>query len=209
LGADRDSRVGLSQLDYIIILLYQLNVKIYGKPPPDWLIIYVPMKELAVVLHNIRSVYNTASIFRTADGAGVKKIYLCGTTPAPTDVFGKVRPRFAKVSLGAEKFVEWEKAGSAVRLLKKLKNPPSGGGYKIFAVEQSRKSVPYRQLKIAGRKLKIALVFGNEVRGLPPPVLKLADRILEIPMLGRKESLNVGVAAGIVLYHFVRLERKK
>jgi tRNA G18 (ribose-2'-O)-methylase SpoU len=209
-------------------------------------------KEIIVVLHNIRSVYNTASIFRTADGAGVKKIYLCGTTPAPTDVFGKMRLQFAKVSLGAEKFVEWDGSTSlttsgstrpfdktqdkspraVLKLLEKLR----GDGYKIFAVEQNRKSVPYykampfgsapvrgpeRPLRASRRqgknKSKVALIFGNEVRGLPPSVLKLADKILEIPMRGAmvrqahhprrigrgKESLNVSVAAGIVLYHFV------
>jgi len=199
------------------------------------------MKEIIVVLHNIRSIYNTASIFRTADGAGVKKIYLCGMTPAPTDQFGKIRPQFAKVSLGAERYIKWEKINTTWRLLKKLEND----GYKIFAVEQDGKSIPYyraaspreypghsdeipafgarfavatsrREARLRRRTFRIALVFGNEVSGLPPSVLKLADKILEIPMRGKferqtghpkssgegKESLNVSVAAGIVLYHF-------
>ena len=173
--------------------------------------------ELAVVLHNIRSIHNVASIFRTADGAGVKKIYLCGITPAPVDLsawdaqagrFGKVRPQFAKVSLGAEKFVEWEHCVSTVRVIKKLK----ADGYKIFAIEQDKKSIPYYRVK--RKEKKIALVLGNEVRGLPPSILKQCDRILEIPMQGAmvrqadhprrsrrgKESLNVSVAFGVAAY---------
>jgi 23S rRNA (guanosine2251-2'-O)-methyltransferase len=99
--------------------------------------------EVIVILHNIRSLHNVGSIFRTADAAGVGKIYLCGITPMPIDRFGKVRPQFAKVSLGAEKFVAWEYVRNAASVIKKLKSPPAGGGYKIFAVEQAKKSVPY------------------------------------------------------------------
>ena len=114
------------------------------------------------------------------------------------DSFGKVRPQFAKVSLGAERYVKWEKAYAAGKTIKALKSE----GYKIFAVEQNKKSVPYYRVKgqVSGVK-KVALVLGNEVRGLPPSILKLADEILEIPMRGKKESLNVAVAFGIVAYH--------
>ncbi len=154
------------------------------------------MSEVVVVLHNIRSLHNVGSIFRTADAAGVSKIYLCGITPALIDRFGKIRPQFAKVSLGAEKYVEWEKVNATSACLRKLKKD----NYKVFAVEQSKKSIPYYKLKIENLKLKIALVLGNEVNGLPPSVLKLADKILEIPMGGGKESLNVSVAAGVVLF---------
>ncbi|MBI4119638.1 MAG: TrmH family RNA methyltransferase, partial [Parcubacteria group bacterium] len=88
------------------------------------------------------------------------------------------------------------------RLIEKLKNPPAGGGYKIFAVEQDRKSVPYYKLKSKNLKLKaVALVLGNEVRGLPKSILKRADKILEIPMYGKKESLNVAVAFGVVVFN--------
>ncbi len=153
--------------------------------------------ELVVILYNIRSLHNVGSIFRTADGAGVKKIYLCGITPAPLDSFGRIRPQFAKVSLGAEKNVPWEKVFSITRLLKKLR----ANGCKIFAIEQNRISIPYYKLKTENLKQKIALVLGNEVGGLPSSILKLCDKILEIPMLGKKESLNVSVAFGIVAYH--------
>ena len=153
--------------------------------------------EMVVVLHNIRSLYNVGSIFRTADAAGVAKIYLTGITPAPTDRLGKYRPQLAKVSLGAEKSVPWEKAGSATRLMKTLKHD----GYKIFAIEQSKKSIPYFKLpKSYILNPKFCLVLGNEVGGLPKSILKSADKTLEIPMFGRKESLNVSVAFGIVVY---------
>lgn len=154
---------------------------------------------LVAVLHNIRSVYNVGSIFRTADGAGMAKIYCCGVTPSPLDRFGALRPDFTKVSLGAEKTMPWEKVAQTGRLIKKLK----AEGYRVFAVEQAPGSVPYfsapRSLTLAPRS---CLIMGNEVRGLPPSVLDAADAILEIPMHGAKESLNVSVAFGIVAYHF-------
>lgn len=171
-------------------------------------------KEIVVILHNIRSVHNVASIFRTADGAGVKKIYLCGITPGPMDRFGKILPQFAKVSLGAERSVSWDKTkvtsnrGQEIRkIIDRLKDD----GYKIFAVEQAKGSAPYYRVRRQASHLrqgfggqagvkKVALIFGNEVGGLPPSILKKADKILEIPMLGRKESLNVSVAFGIVVY---------
>lgn len=139
------------------------------------------------------------SIFRTADAAGCEKIYLCGITPAPLDVFGKPRPQLTKVSLGAEKYVEWEKVKSASRLIDKLKKDK----YKIFAVEQSKKSIPYSNIKRSSnlRVGRLVLVLGNEIKGLPAPILKRADKILEIPMKGEKESLNVAVAFGIVIFH--------
>jgi len=159
--------------------------------------------DFIAVLHNIRSLHNVGSIFRTADGAGVRKIYLCGITPSPVDSFGKPVPQLIKTSLGAEKSVEWEKAVSISRTIKKLK----AGGYKIIAVEQSKKSIPYFKFSAAPRK--ICLVVGNEVNGLPDSVLKLADKILEIPMLGKKESLNVSVAFGIAAYHLSTGHRTK
>lgn len=150
---------------------------------------------IVVVLHNIRSLYNVGSIFRTADAAGVKKIYLGGITPAPADRFGKIRSQLTKVSLGAETFVSWEKVSQTSRLIDKLRKD----GYKIFAVEQSRKSIPYYK-KLKTKNYKLALVLGNEVKGLSPAILRKCDKILEIPMAGIKESLNVAVAFGIVVF---------
>ncbi len=152
------------------------------------------MKEMVAVLHNIRSIHNVGSIFRTADSAGIKKIYLCGITPTPLDRFGKVRQDFSKVSLGAERFVEWEYKRSVMPVINTLKKE----GYVICAVEQSKNSKPYYSMR--RKRANIALIMGNEVGGLPKPLLSKADEILEIPMHGGKESLNVSVAFGIVAY---------
>lgn len=158
---------------------------------------------MMVLLNSIRSIQNVGSIFRTADAAGVEKIYLCGITPEPVDRFGKPRQQFVKVSLGAEKTVEWEYVKSASKLIDKLKKEK----YRIFAVEQSKKSIPYYKMKPFGKaqgknKNKIVLIFGNEVKGIAPAILKKCDKILEIPMCGKKESLNVAVAFGILIFNW-------
>ncbi len=157
--------------------------------------------KLTVVIHNIRSVHNVGSIFRTADGVGVEKIYLCGITPAPFDRFRNVRQDFAKVALGAEKSVASESAKSAAAVIKKLKKE----GYRILALEQAKGSVSYNMaFDSAQANNQLALVVGDEVRGIPPSILKLADQVLEIPMRGKKESLNVSVAFGIAAYALTR-----
>lgn len=157
-------------------------------------------QELYLILHNVRSAYNVGSIFRTADGAGVTKIYLCGITPTPQDINPSTGSGFAtkvaKTSLGAEKFVPWEYHKQTWRLLAKLKKE----GVQIAALEQSPKSMDYRKLK---PKFPLALIVGNEVKGLNKKILSLADKIIEIPMYGKKESLNVAVATGIVLYKII------
>jgi 23S rRNA (guanosine2251-2'-O)-methyltransferase len=154
---------------------------------------------IAVILDNIRSVHNVGSIFRTADAAGVEKVYCCGVTPAPLDRFKKPRADFAKVALGAEGFVAWESVKNTADAIESLRQE----GWIIFAVEQSKHSIPYfeawARLKKNGTQ-KIVLVVGNEVDGLPPEILALVDKILEIPMRGKKESLNVAVAFGVVVF---------
>lgn len=154
------------------------------------------MSKITVVLHNLRSLHNVGSIFRTADAAGCQKIYLCGITPSPQDEFGRWRSQISKVSLGAEKYLAWEKCQSTSKLIDRLKKD----GYLAVAIEQNKKAIPYYQFKYPTDR-KIALVLGNEIRGLSPPVLRLADKIVEIPMFGKKESLNVSVAFGIVVFH--------
>lgn len=155
--------------------------------------------EIIVVLPDIRSTHNVGSIFRTADAAGVKKVFLCGITPQPIDQFGRKRADISKVALGAEDYIPWEYMQSAVRLIGRLKKQ----GYTICAVEQSANSVPYRAFK-APKGAKIALIMGNEVEGLPKPILTRTDAILEIPMYGKKESLNVGVAFGVVVFGLIQ-----
>ncbi len=156
--------------------------------------------KLAVIAHDVRSVHNVGSIFRTADAAGVEKIYLCGITPTPLDRFTQVRPDFAKVALGAEDYIAWESAKTTMEVVDRLKEE----GYEIFALEQSARSVPYydvaRDPKLAHADARVAIIVGNEVKGLPPSILTASDRILEIPMMGKKESLNVAVAFGIAAF---------
>ncbi len=153
----------------------------------------MPKKEIYLVLHNIRSLHNVGSVFRTADASGVKKIYLTGYTPAPTDRFGKVRPEIHKTALGAEKFVKWEHCKKISALFKKLKKQK----IRLIAVEQNNKAINYKKFK---PYYPILLIFGNEVRGLSKNILAKCDKIIEIPMHGKKESLNVSVAAGIILF---------
>lgn len=171
-----------------------------------------------VFLYNLRSVYNTASIFRTADCAGnIFKIYLCGTTPIPKDKIGEWRKDFIKVSLGAEKNIKWEYIKTLPQTLKLISNFKNQG-YKILPIEQSKNSVPYYKLnKIIKNKNKIVLILGSETKGIPPSILKISDYILEIPIQEKlikdlnhpknkksgKESLNVSIAFGIVLYRLL------
>ncbi len=155
---------------------------------------------MVVILHNVRSTHNVGSIFRTADAAGCKKIYLCGITPAPRDRFGRANEKISKVALGAENWTKWEKVGRTAAIIDKLKKED----YKIFAIEQSDRSIPYQKIKLSKKDLaKTAVVVGNEINGLPPGILRRADKILEIKMRGKKESLNVAVAFGIVIFNLI------
>ena len=149
--------------------------------------------EVVVILHNIRSVYNVGSVFRTADAVGVSKIYLTGYTPTPLDRFGRERKDVAKSALGAQKSVAWEYAKSVGSVIKKLKKEE----FEIVAVEQSEYSIDYKKYK---PEQKVAFLFGNEVRGVSKQLLSKCDKIIEIPMKGKKESLNVSVSAGVVLF---------
>ncbi len=152
--------------------------------------------QIHLLLHDIRSTHNVGAIFRTADATGVKKIYVSGITPAPIDRFGRARPDISKASLGAEKTVEWESISDVKDLIKNLKKEK----FQIVAVEQDKRSLDYRELK---KKENILIIVGNEVDGVDKEVLDLCDEIVEIPMLGKKESLNVSVATGVVLYSLI------
>ena len=150
---------------------------------------------MVLILHNIRSVYNVGSIFRTAEAAGVSKIILSGYTPTPVDRFHLPRKDFAKVSLGAEKTIPWVQMRTFVQAVRVLRKD----GYYIAAVEQDKHSISIFDFKTSKKQL-LALVLGNEVRGISKASLKLCNAILEIPMRGKKESLNVSVAAGIAAF---------
>jgi 23S rRNA (guanosine2251-2'-O)-methyltransferase len=149
--------------------------------------------EIILVLQNIRSAYNVGAMLRTADGVGVSKVYLCGYTPAPIDRFGRKRSDVAKAALGAEETVLWERVADIAELLQKLQKE----GVQLVALEQDRQSVLYNT--VPGVE-KVALIVGEEVHGLSRDVLDVCDVIAEIPMFGAKESLNVSVATGIMLY---------
>ena len=184
------------------------------------------MGKIYLLLDNIRSVHNVGSIFRTAECAGVSKIYCVGTTPVPIDRFGRKRKDFSKVSLGAEDMVNWEhldesKVGAKIKQLKKMR-------FVVVAVEQTKNSVDWETFKkgfgsgsasnckkvveenllenvekskvIPAKTKAVLYIFGNEVDGVSQKLLKLVDVAVEIPMKGKKESLNVAVTVGVVLF---------
>ncbi|MEK7628485.1 MAG: TrmH family RNA methyltransferase [Patescibacteria group bacterium] len=155
----------------------------------------VSRKEIALVLHNIRSAHNVGSLFRTADAAGVSKIVISGYTPAPLDEFKRTQKDIAKTALGAEQTVAWELSrGNITKLLKVLKKED----WWVVGVEQDSRAVDFKKYKPT--KEKYAIILGNEVRGLSKQVRDSCDDLVEIPMRGKKESLNVSVAGGVVLY---------
>lgn len=149
-----------------------------------------------VLLHNVRSAHNVGAIFRTADAAGVSKIYLTGYTPAPIDRFKRPQKEIAKTALGAEAFLPWEYVKSPSTLLEKMR----AGGFRIVGVEQDVCAIDYRTLQLTEPTL---FIFGNEVRGVSPALRAKCDQLCEIPMRGKKESLNVATTAGIILFQTI------
>lgn len=153
------------------------------------------MKEAVLILHDIRSEQNVGSLFRTADAAGISQMYLTGYTPTPVDRFGRPAKGIAKAALGAEA-LPYESRKMLPPLLKKLKTE----GFQIIAIEQSKNSLDYKKIRIGK---KAAFILGNEVTGLSSAILKLCDAVTEIPMKGKKESLNVAVAGGVALFRIL------
>jgi len=142
-----------------------------------------------LILPDIRSCHNVGAMFRTADAFGVDKIFLVGYTPHPP------KPQIDKVALGAEKWVEWEGCDDLKKLIKKLKKE----NFKIIGLERTKKSEKIEDLRLKINQ-SVALIVGNEVEGIKPSILKLCDRVVHIPMMGKKESLNVSIAGGIAMY---------
>ncbi len=157
-------------------------------------------KSITILLHNIRSVFNVGSMFRTSDAAGIQKIYLTGYTPTPIDRFGREVKELSKVALGGQLSVEWEYIKSPLTLITKLKkqNPDM----QIVGIEQDERSIDYKKVKLSSKKPVLFLV-GNEVDGISKALLNTCDIIAEIPMAGTKESLNVGVTFGIALFRML------
>lgn len=160
-------------------------------------------KKNILILHNIRSVENVGAMFRTADAAGINKIYLTGYTPAPFDRFGRKRKDLAKSALGAEEFVAWEQKENISLLLTKLKNEK----YLIIGIEQAKNSIDYKKVASLPTRREGGLVFivGSEVGGIAKNILDKCNIIAEIPMKGKKESLNVSVALGVALFRILNL----
>jgi len=148
-----------------------------------------PPLPFSVLLNNIRSLHNVGSIFRTSDGAGVEKIWLCGITGYPPQA------GITKTALGAEKRVAWEYRQDAINLLKELR----AQGYQIVFLEQIDRSIPYHSFT---PRSPVCLVVGNEIEGVSGELLDLCDYAVEIEMAGIKNSLNVSVAFGVAAYHF-------
>lgn len=157
--------------------------------------------DIVLIAHNIRSIHNVGSLLRTAEGLGIKCVYLTGYTPYPTlpndsrlpHISQKISQKLSKTSLGAEKTVPWMYSEDIFELIEKLKMED----YVIAALEQSSKSIPLPEYKKRGN---IAVIVGREVEGIESEVISLCDTVLEIPMFGSKESYNVSVAAGMALY---------
>jgi tRNA G18 (ribose-2'-O)-methylase SpoU len=149
-------------------------------------------KSFFVIAHNIRSILNVGSIFRTADAFGVTKLYLTGYTGTPK------HPKLSKTALGAENFVAWEYNLSAKRVISKLRREYPG--IIILALENNIKGRKPLVMTKYKSKFPVALLLGEETKGIPKPLLKECDQLLEIPMHGQKESLNVSVAFGIAAY---------
>ncbi|MFA6308084.1 MAG: TrmH family RNA methyltransferase [Patescibacteria group bacterium] len=144
-----------------------------------------------IIAHNIRSLYNIGTIFRTADALGVDRLFLTGYSGQPP------RKEISKVALGAEEVIAWQHYKSLNYLIKKLKKDR----VKIVALETGDKSIDYLKFK---PKFPLALIIGNEVRGISPLLLKQVDAIISLPMNGIKESLNVGVAMAVAGYHIIK-----
>lgn len=146
---------------------------------------------VVAVLENVRSAYNVGSVFRTADAFLLEAIYICGYTAFPP------HKEIRKTALGAEETVAWRHFRQISDAIADLRDQ----GYQIFSAEQAEHSIPLQQF---GKHEKVAVIFGNEVTGVEQSTIQLCDGCIEIPQLGMKHSLNVSVAAGVVLWEIVR-----
>lgn len=157
-------------------------------------------KDISLILHNIRSAHNVGSIFRSADAAGVGHIYLTGYTPRPYDgskpYTTKPERGIIKIALGAQETVPWSGHDTIDEVIDTLKSQ----SVQIVALEQDQRSISYRDFK---PDFPLALILGHEPTGIDGEILDLCDVIIELPMHGSKQSLNVSVAAGIALYGII------
>lgn len=145
--------------------------------------------QIEAMLDNVRSAWNVGSIFRTSDGVGIQKLYLCGITPSPDN------PKVSKTALGAEVNIPWEKSNNGIKLASLLK----AQGYLLWALEDLPFAQPLFQLESEWNNTPIVLIVGNEVSGVDPGIIEKCDKVISIPMLGKKQSYNVAVAFGIAV----------
>lgn len=165
------------------------------------------MREIILVAHDIRSANNVGSLLRTADGLGLHEVILTGYTPYPIEandsrlphLANKIHRQITKTSLGAEQTVSWQHIADLSRAISGLRKR----GFLIIALEQSKDAKDIRRFMPSG---KLAVMVGNEVTGLDDEALSQADKVVEIKMLGAKESFNVAIAAAIALYHLKFIE---
>jgi 23S rRNA (guanosine2251-2'-O)-methyltransferase len=150
---------------------------------------------VAVLLDNVRSMYNVGAFFRAADGVALEKLYLCGITAHPP------KKMISKTALGAEQTVSWEHDWDAIEAAERLRR----AGFQIAAIETGPDSLDLFQWE---PRFPVCVLFGHEVDGLRPELLQMADAHVHIPMLGQKRSLNVATAGGIVLYELLRKYRQ-
>jgi len=159
---------------------------------------HVEKVPLMVVLDNVRSLNNIGSVFRTADAFRLEGIYLCGITATPP------HREIHKTALGATESVRWEYREKTTEAIAELKQK----GYVIYSVEQTEAALMLDQVKLPDNH-KYALVFGHEIRGVDQQVVDMSDQCIEIPQHGTKHSLNISVAAGIVIWELFRFLAKK
>lgn len=149
--------------------------------------------EICVLLHNIRSAQNVGSIFRTADAIGVKEIFLSGYSPSPLDKFLRPVSGIAKTALGAEKSIPWSVVPDVEKHIQSMKDH----GYHVVGLEQDTRAIDFREFHVHQKTL---FLVGNEVEGISESLRNQCDTLIEIPMKGMKESLNVSVAFGVALF---------
>ncbi len=160
------------------------------------------MREIVLIAHNVRSCHNVGSLLRTAEGLGIKKVFLTGYSPYPLATKDQRLPHLAtkmnrqiqKTALGAESLISWEHKNDIISVITNLKNE----NYVVYALEQTDTATLLPKL-IPSKK--VAIIVGREVEGIETEVLELADQHIQIPMLGKKESFNVVQAAAMALYH--------
>jgi 23S rRNA (guanosine2251-2'-O)-methyltransferase len=160
-------------------MIDQIEISKTGTSLSDW--------KLEALLDNIRSTWNVGSIFRTSDGIGVQKLFLCGITPTPENT------KIGKTALGAELTIPWERHNNGVQLAKSLISQD----YQLWALEDLPAAVPLYEITDLPKKSPLALIVGNEVCGIDPGIIEYCDKVISIPMLGKKKSYNVAVAYGM------------